>query len=327
MRVSEWIVLGFLLYGAAAAWAFPLDVRARLGLAAINTVTALVVVALGRRSGEGRLLSTLRDWLPCVLILLAYRESGLFLIPDPSHHLDYSFVRWDHLILRNRGVLLLLDVASPWLQRYLELCYFFCYPLVPLGLGALYLAGYASGPGFSRAVGATSPRGEERALAPGATAGSIRSCPTDHFWTAVLLATLACYVLFPFFPLTPPRVLFHDVPGPVVAPLLRRMNFWLLDHYSVQACIFPSGHVAAVTATALAVRRYLPRVGIPFLMVAASVALATVYGRYHYAADAVAGALVGIAAYTIAVLLLRRGTASCAPERLRRAGARRAPTE
>jgi membrane-associated phospholipid phosphatase len=72
---------------------------------------------------------------------------------------------------------------------------------------------------------------------------------------------------------------------------------WLLDHYSVQACIFPSGHVAAATAVALAVRKHAPRLGALFLFLAASVALATVYGRYHYAADAVAGALVGVAAF------------------------------
>ena len=119
----------------------------------------------------------------------------------------------------------------------------------------------------------------------------------DEFWAAVLLATLFCYAVYPFFPLTPPRVLFGDVPGPHVAPLLRQLNFWLLDHYSVQACLFPSGHVAAVTATALAVRKNAPRLGVLFLFLAASVALATVYGRYHYAADAVAGALVGVAAY------------------------------
>jgi membrane-associated phospholipid phosphatase len=92
-------------------------------------------------------------------------------------------------------------------------------------------------------------------------------------------------------------VLFGDVPGPHVEPLLRKWNFWLLDHYSVQACIFPSGHVAAVTAVALAVRRQATRLGVLFLFFAASVAVATIYGRYHYAADAVAGVVVGVAAY------------------------------
>ncbi len=59
----------------------------------------------------------------------------------------------------------------------------------------------------------------------------------------------------------------------------------------------PQQHVAAVTAVALAVRKQAPRLGALFLCLAASVALATVYDRYHYAADAIAGALVGVAAY------------------------------
>src|SRR5208282_5313714 len=107
------------------------------------------------------------------------------------------------------------------------------------------------------------------------------------------------YAVYPLFALTPPRVLFGDVPGPHVEPLLRKLNFWLLDRYSVAACIFPSGHVAAATAVALAVCKHAPRLGVLFLFLAASVALATVYGRYHYAADAVAGALVGVAAYAV----------------------------
>jgi membrane-associated phospholipid phosphatase len=55
--------------------------------------------------------------------------------------------------------------------------------------------------------------------------------------------------------------------------------------------------LAAATAVALAVRKHAPRLGALFLFLAASVALVTVYGRYHYTADAVAGALVGAAAY------------------------------
>jgi membrane-associated phospholipid phosphatase len=166
----------------------------------------------------------------------------------------------------------------------LELSYLLCYPLVPQGLGVLYLARpLVATPSAHRGLAAVRVNGF----------GAV----VDQFWTTVLLAALSCYVIYPFFPLTPPRVLFHDLPGPAVEPLLRKINFWILDRYSVQACIFPSGHVAAVTATALAVRAYLPRLGVVFLTAATSIAIATVYGRYHYTADAMAGALVAIAAF------------------------------
>jgi hypothetical protein len=36
--------------------------------------------------------SPIRDWLPALLVLLAYRESGLFIKADPAHRLDHLFI-------------------------------------------------------------------------------------------------------------------------------------------------------------------------------------------------------------------------------------------
>jgi membrane-associated phospholipid phosphatase len=46
-------------------------------------------------------------------------------------------------------------------------------------------------------------------------------------------------------------------------------------------------------------------VGAFFLIAALSVAVATVYGRYHYTADALAGALIGAAAFLVSTRLHR----------------------
>jgi membrane-associated phospholipid phosphatase len=304
LRFAEKLILAFLLYVVVASLTFPLAWRERLILLGLNLVACALIVSLARfgKADRGRLLVTLRDWLPCFLILLAYRESGMFFRPDPAHRLDYLFVSLDNALLKNHWVGGFLQLSSPWFQRYLEFAYFLCYPLVPLGLAALYLArcdharqASAEGHDFSRAETASIPEFARGASAPGEWRRAI-----DHFWTAVLLAVLSCYVLYPFFPLTPPRELFNDLPGPAVAPLIRKTNFWLLGQYGVGASLFPSGHVAATTAMALALRKYLPRVGVIFLIAAASIALATVYGRYHYAADAIAGIVVGAAAAFIA---------------------------
>ena len=53
------------------------------------------------------------------------------------------------------------------------------------------------------------------------------------------------------------------------------------------------------------IRACRPRVGTLFCTALLSVAVATVYGRYHYAADAVAGVLVGIAAFAVSSRILR----------------------
>ncbi len=277
LSFAEQVALGFFAYITLAAFGFDLASRDRWVIVALNAVTVATMVALSRGVRQPRWLATARDLLPALLILVAYRESGLLLKPDPSHRLDYLFIPWDRLLLKNAAVQAVLYLGAPWLQHYLEFAYLLCYPLVPLGVAAIYFA--------SQRAKLNAP-----AAPPGRRA-------LDDFWAPVLLATLFCYAVYPFFPLTPPRVLFRDLPGPHIEPLLRKWNFWLLDHYSVQACIFPSGHVAAVTAVALAVRKHAPRVGALFLFLAASIAVATVYGRYHYAVDAVAGALVGVAAY------------------------------
>src|SRR6516162_3023949 len=123
LRVSEKLILGFLAYLTLAAWFFPVDAPQRWLILATNGLACVLVAALGRfdqpdrngtaRSRErlpgriltlapldgSRLLAEVRHWLPLALILVAYRESGLFVRPDLSYRLDELFVVWDRSIL------------------------------------------------------------------------------------------------------------------------------------------------------------------------------------------------------------------------------------
>lgn len=296
------LLYGYFTYMTVEVLLFPLSIRERAVVVIMNMVACVTLLVLERNaaSQRSRFLAVVSDWLPCILILVAYREAGMLFVPDPSHRLDYLFVRWDELLLNNSWVTGALAVGSPWLERYLEFSYFLCYPVVPLGVATLYLARADVAPGL----------GPANAALKGGARDRRRDLAIDHYWTAVLIAALSCYLLFPLFPLTPPRELFHDLPGPGSASGLRGLNHWLLNRYAVGASLFPSGHVASATAAALAIRRYAPRAGLLFLLVAGSIALATVYGRYHYAADALAGAVVGVLAYLVASCLRTRCTQS-----------------
>ena len=289
-RLAALLFYGYFTYMTIEVFLFPLHLRERATVLMLNLLICATLFTLERNapSLRSRFLTVVGDWLPCILILVAYREAGLLFVPDPSHRLDHVFVRWDERILRNSGVTSVLAAGFPWLQRYLEFAYFLCYPVMPLGVATLYVTRQKN---RARTEGTATP-----------VAARGYDSPLEHYWTAVLIAALTCYVLFPLFPLTPPRELFHDLPGPQGASGLRGLNHWLLSHYAVGASLFPSGHVAAATAAGLAIRRYAPRAGLVFLLVAASIALATVYGRYHYAADAAAGAVVGLTAYRVSSL-------------------------
>ena len=115
LRVAEKLLLGFFAYTTVASCVFPLVLRQRLTLVGLNLLVCTVVLLLSRYDVEQRrpFLALVRDWLPCILILVAYRESGLFFVPDPAHRLDYFFVRWDDALLKNPWVLAVLSFCSP----------------------------------------------------------------------------------------------------------------------------------------------------------------------------------------------------------------------
>jgi membrane-associated phospholipid phosphatase len=123
-----------------------------------------------------------------------------------------------------------------------------------------------------------------------------------------LLGTLLAYALFPYFPSDPPRVAFGGSDMPNITSALRELNLRLVGDYGIHSSVFPSAHVSSAFSAAWALLAYLPerrRIGWGMLVYAASVAVATVYGRYHYAADVVAGMAVSLAPAAM-ILLARR---------------------
>jgi len=147
----------------------------------------------------------------------------------------------------------------------LEFAYLFCYPMIPAGFLCLYIAG------FDREA--------------------------DRFWTAVLLAVFSCYGVLPWLPTRPPRMIEQHSPNP--RSPTKALNLQILNHASIQLNTFPSGHAAAAVATALAVGARLPSAGVAFGLLALGISVGSVVGRYHYAADTLSGALVGILAFLI----------------------------
>jgi len=68
---------------------------------------------------------------------------------------------------------------------------------------------------------------------------------------------------------------------------------WLESYALVRGAAFPSAHVAGSTVAILAswrYRRWLFWICLPFFL---CMCVATVYGRYHYVADVLAGLITG----------------------------------
>ena len=141
---------------------------------------------------------------------------------------------------------------------------------------------------------------------------SSRLGPTEVWMRlpSVLLGTLTAYALLPRFPTQAPRFLFPAEDLPRFETAVRRLNLWILDHGDIRSSIFPSGHVAFAFSSAFAIRMACParrRVAAVLLVLAGLVWLDTIYGRYHYAADGLAGLIAS--AVPIGGLALWRASA------------------
>ena len=119
----------------------------------------------------------------------------------------------------------------------------------------------------------------------------------NHFWLAYLAGTLGAYALFPYFPSEPPRTAFAGQDLPHIVTFLRRFNLWIVGHYGIHSSVFPSAHVSSAWSAAWGLLETLPEkrwIGWTMAAYGLAVAVASVYGRYHYAVDTVAGVLVSL---------------------------------
>jgi membrane-associated phospholipid phosphatase len=113
----------------------------------------------------------------------------------------------------------------------------------------------------------------------------------DRFWTTILLTDYVCFGMLPWVQTRPPRAAGFDAPW---QSRWRILNLRMLDAASVQVNTFPSGHAAEALACALLVSGGPPPVVGWMFVAAAAVSAGTVFGRYHYAADALAGWAVAV---------------------------------
>jgi len=272
MRAAEIINLVFFLFLTGLACVRPLPLYRRAKAVAIGGLglSLLWAARLLARFLPPLAVSVIRDWLPSPLLLMIYWQAGQFFV-QPVERLQSRLMRLDRKLVDPALRWLGREPARAWLATYLEIAYLLCYPLVPFGLGALYL------------------------LHMGRFA--------DRFWTVVLPPTCLCYVMVPFAQTLPPRMLETRQGGGIRRGKVRVLNLGILQRASIRANTFPSAHVAASVATALALFDSAPWIAAFFLWIAVSIAFGAVLGRYHYAADAILGAVLAGAAFVVERLL------------------------
>ena len=268
MRPSEWIQLGSAIIFAVASWVTPLTSRPlplrRRWIVTALAAAAAIAIALAHLATPALApvhFAVLLDCLTVALFLIPYWQTGQFFLA-PDHAIE------DRLLAFDRRLLPRISTTSGTGRNpigfLLEMAYLSCYPLVPLGLTAIYAAGLRD--------------------------------KVNGFWLVLLIATYLCYAVTPFVPAFPPRSLVDNRPATLTAPANkgRLFNRWILKHGSIHAISFPSAHVASAFAIALVLLRYDPVLGAVFFLIAVMISLGAVIGRYHYALDVILGAATAL---------------------------------
>lgn len=122
----------------------------------------------------------------------------------------------------------------------------------------------------------------------------------------VVLAAVAHAAVFVLFPVLGPRYLFPPPAGALADGPLYQLTHWVLARGSSPGTAFPSSHVGIAVAVTGTLWRVAPRAAPWVAVVAAALAFATVYGGFHYAVDALAGAALGTLLALAAPRLRRR---------------------
>ena len=224
-------------------------------------------------------LDLLRHFYPVLLYTAFYRETGALNQLFFSGFMDPAFIRIEQGLFGMQPSIAFME-ALPWLPVS-ELFYasYFSYYVMIVGVGvALYF------------------RNRRQFF---------------HYVSLVSFVFYCCYLTYIFLPVIGARVFFQECGGAALPDYVRpegwpvayppqvtlgpfyKIMLLIYDRFEAMGAAFPSSHVAVALCTLTFSWRYLPRLRAPHAVAVTLLSVSTVYCRYHYAVDVLAGAAAG----------------------------------
>jgi membrane-associated phospholipid phosphatase len=252
------------------------------GNAAWLVLVHLIVQAYARYPSLG-LLDFLRHFYPVLLYTGLYVETGLLSRMFFRDYLDPTLIQWEqHLWGCQPSVVFMQKL--PWLLVS-EVFYasYFSYYVIILAMGVVLFL-----------------RSRRQFF---------------HYVSVISFVFYVCYLMYIILPVAGTPAFFHDAGGydlPAATQRLAvtdgypesvrngvffRLMHWLYEVFEPPGAAFPSSHVVVALCTVYFSFRYLRPIRFAHLGLAILLCISTVYCRYHYVVDALAGVI------TAAVLL------------------------
>lgn len=236
-----------------------------------------IVARTAARTPSNAVFRFIRSWYPLPLYIFFFEELQYLVHAIFPGWFDRWLIEFDYNLAQAHPSVWLAQFATPPLNDFMQFCYMTYFLYLVILPAILYF--------------------EKDLLA---------------FWTvmtATALAHYSVYVIAILFPIESP---FFALASLETKPLLGgpfTATIEFVEHFGrVHGAAFPSAHVAGSMVAILAARRYrawLFWVCLPFFI---GMCVATVYGRYHYVADVLAGIAVASIAWIAAQRLMNRAS-------------------
>ena len=250
------LLTGLLILGATKnlPW-WPLHLAGRL-------LAVAAILRLVPHRPKNPLLAVFRDWYPIAAFVPLYTELSALTRMFTTEHYDALIVTWEAALFGTQpSQSWRLLYPSPVLSEYLHFAYFYYY-FVPTTLCLwLYVRGERAR--FSRAL------------------------------TSILGVFLACCLIYLIFPVLGPYHHFGHVPAVAWSGFFAPLVHGIVERGSSLGTAFPSSHTAVAVVTWVVAWRLCRPAFVVLTAIIPGLALATIYGGFHYALDTLAGVALG----------------------------------
>lgn len=239
-------------------------------LAAYSALAAMATLIGRFLPVDGNRLTAFFRWLyPALLFGIFYRLTGGLMFLAFDRFLDYQLVSFEAMLLGFNPTLMIdRHLLSVWANELFSFCYFMYYPMMPAFLIPVFV---------------------------------IKDYDVIRRTLAtVCLTFFTGYLLFFLYPVEGPRWYFaneytHEITGPV----FRQMVSYIIAEGAVRGGAMPSTHTGvAMVYMFYCFKHYRPW-GWVLLPIVTGLAIGTVWGRFHYASDAVVGAAIAVFSFYV----------------------------
>lgn len=242
---------------------FNLENRFHIISVYLSCIAAGIILILIRQRVHIKPIRWVALLYPLALLIAFYDVSGYQVHMFFDNFFDSFIIVTEKAVFGVHPNIWMQKFNHPWLTEWMMFGYSFYLFLIPITSGWLYCAH--------------------------------RPKEWQHLTNALLLSSFAGYIIFSLFPVAGPRLMMADqYTTAQTGYIFRAFTRWLESSAMLNGGAFPSVHCSAATVMIILSYKYDKKLFFWTAPIIITLYISTMYGRFHYPTDVVAGVIIGL---------------------------------